>query len=92
MSIFGKALRSPFDVYTLWILEQQRQRALSTYITMYAQFRQLKASQPRRSMWFALGSCIHALGRKIRALPTRLALPCPLNQDTPFSVSPDFPS
>jgi hypothetical protein len=75
-----------FDSYILWLLEQDRQRTLSKYTAMYAQFRQEQARQPRRSLWRALGTCLHTLRRNIWALPTRFALPRPLTQDTSFPV------
>jgi hypothetical protein len=75
-----------FDVYTLWILEQERQRALAKHLDRYAQLHQVKASQPPRQLLPAVRSCLHALALTVRALHTRLSLPRRIRQDQPFSV------
>lgn len=75
-----------FDVYTLWILEQERQRALSKHLDRYAQVHQAKASQPRRQLLPTVRFCLQALALTVRALQTRLSLPRRIRQDQPFSV------
>ena len=75
-----------FDAYTLWILEQHKQRAHAKYLTMYVQFRQEQARQPRLSLWRALGTYLHRLMQTMRVLSTRRALPPPFTHDTPCPI------
>jgi hypothetical protein len=75
-----------FDVYTLLILEQERQRALSKHLELSARLRQIKASQPPRHTLPTVRTCFHTLLASVRALQTRLSLPRPTRQDKFFSV------
>ncbi len=74
------------DLYTLWLLEHDRQRVLSKRLDRYAQLQQIKASQPPRHLLPTVRSRLQALALTMRALLSRLSLPCRIRQEQSFSV------